>query len=148
MSHRRFHRFAFVGAAALVAVTAGCGGSDDGAEPDPTSAPAETAAAEDATTEDASTDDAADTGANAGTGVADAVGAGDALDSASIDTMAMAIGAAMGGEAEVVNDTTIRVVLDGDVEANGPMACIIADAVLTQGQTLIVAYPNGEQTCE
>lgn len=57
---------------------------------------------------------------------------------------------ALKGTAEVVDDNTIRMTFDdGSVAGVGPLrACAVGKNILDEGMTLIVAYPDGEKTCE
>lgn len=73
-----------------------------------------------------------------------------ALDSVGIGTKAFALASALGSdrEYELVNETTARIFLDGDVDTDSTMACIVVGAIIDEGETVIVVYPNGEITCE
>lgn len=57
---------------------------------------------------------------------------------------------ALKGTAEVVDDNTIRMTFDdGSVAGADPViACNVSRAILGEGMTLIVVYPDGEKTCE
>ncbi|HRB03884.1 MAG TPA: hypothetical protein PLP26_11000, partial [Ilumatobacteraceae bacterium] len=69
-----------------------------------------------------------------------------ALDSVGIGTKAFALSSALGSdrEYELVNETTARIFLDGDVDTDSTMACIVVGAIIDEGETVIVVYPNGE----
>ena len=49
---------------------------------------------------------------------------------------------------EVVDDKTLKIFVDGSAEDGFSMECTVAGAIFDDDETLIVAYPDGEVTCE
>ncbi len=57
---------------------------------------------------------------------------------------------ALGGVAELVDENTVRMTFEeGSSDGTGAMrACFVSKSMLDEGMILIVAYPDGEKTCE
>lgn len=118
-------RLVLVLAVSALALTASaCGGSDDGADESS------------GTIEIDSVDD-----------VTGALGADDAPSDVGLGTIAYALASVLGGEYELENETTIRLLLEGEFESNSVAACAIAGGVVEPGTTVIVEYRDGEMTC-
>lgn len=49
---------------------------------------------------------------------------------------------------EVVDDKTLKIFVDGSAEDGFSIECSVAGAIFDDDETLIVAYPDGEITCE
>lgn len=82
-------------------------------------------------------------GSDAGTGV------DEALDVLGLDGTADAWVIALGGgEAEVIDGTTVRITLDGgSVATDAVIACASGSALFDPSITLIAVYPDGEHVC-
>lgn len=150
ITRHRFSTALAVGVLALVAVS--CGGSDDSSSsssssPDPQEVSTDSTGV---TVDTVDTVEGGDTAAadEAAGAVAEAVGAEEVLSEVGIDTIAFALSSALGGAYEVLDETTIRLTLDGSLESDAMIACIVAGGVVQPGTTVIVNYPDGEQTCE
>lgn len=57
---------------------------------------------------------------------------------------------ALGGTAELVDEDTVRMTFEeGSSDGSGTLrACVVGKSVLDEGMILIVAYPDGEKTCD
>lgn len=95
-------------------------------------------------------DEPAVSAGSAGAGLVDAIGgdeAADMLSSVGIGAKANGLAFALGGEFEVVDETTARLILgDGTVE-DKTFDCIVVGAILDPGETVILVYPDGQATC-
>lgn len=111
-----------IAVSALALTASACGGSDDGA--DESSGTIEIDSVDDVT------------------------GADDAPSDVGLGTIAYALASVLGGEYELENETTIRLLLEGEFESNSVAACAIAGGVVEPGTTVIVEYRDGEMTCE
>lgn len=49
---------------------------------------------------------------------------------------------------EIVDDKTLKIFVDGSAESGYSFECSVAGAIIDDDETLIVAYPDGEITCE
>ena len=128
--------------ALALATAAGCGARDDDA--DLGSVPAADAPAgtePGVAPEPAPGTDAGEAGAE--------TGVDEALDVLGLDGTADAWVIALGGgEAEVVDDTTVRITLDeGSVATDAVIACASGSALFDPSITLIAVYPDGEHVC-
>lgn len=149
ITRHRFSAALAVGVLALVAVS--CGGSDDSSSsPDPQEVSTDSTGVTVDTVDTVDAVEGGDTAAadEAAGAVAEAVGAEEVLSEVGIDTIAFALSSALGGAYEVLDETTIRLTLDGSLESDAMIACIVAGGVVQPGTTVIVNYPDGEQTCE
>ena len=74
------------------------------------------------------------------------------LEATGIATKASALEVAMDLESfEVIDDTTLKIFVKSGSADDGTssiMDCAVGTAVLNEGDTLIVAYPDGEVTCD
>jgi hypothetical protein len=71
-----------------------------------------------------------------------------AIDALGIDTRMQIIADQLGGTYEVTSDTTAFLYLDGDANTDGLSVCFIVGAISSDGDRVIVAYPNGDVVCE
>lgn len=76
-------------------------------------------------------------------------GADDIVSSLGIGAKASALASALKSDRdpEIIDDTTAKIFLDGDVDVDSVMACIVVGAIIDPDETVIVVYPNGETTC-
>ena len=119
-------------------------GSDDSSGSQSTSSPTVVASGD--------TTGSGDSSGSGDGGIVEQIGgeeAGDIVSSLGIGAKASALASALGSDRdpEIIDDTTAKIFLDGDVEADSVMACIVVGAIIDQDETVIVAYPNGETTC-
>ncbi len=49
---------------------------------------------------------------------------------------------------EIIDDKTLKIYVDGSAEDDFSFECSVAGAIIDDDETLIVAYPDGEITCE
>ena len=49
---------------------------------------------------------------------------------------------------EIIDDKTLKIYVDGSAEDGFSFECSVAGAIIDDDETLIVAYPDGEITCE
>ncbi len=124
---------------ALLLILAACGGDD------PTGAPstAEASAGTSGTVASAS-DDAA------GTTVIGAPDDSDSIRDVAISPRLTGLEKALNGTAELVDEKSVRLTFEsGSVNGTGAFrACAVGPRLLDEGMILIVAYPDGEKTCE
>jgi hypothetical protein len=138
---------------ALAFLAVSCGGDDASSASASTSAPAAATESADA---DASTqpDDAVDPEIGEIDGTEDLAGAiggkelTDAMDALGIDTRMKILTDQLGGDYEVTGDSSAFIYLDGDVNTDGVMVCVIVGAISSPGDVVVVAYPNGDVVCD
>ncbi len=136
-----------IAAIALALPLAACGGddsSDDAAPP--------TIAADDATSagggadDDMTSEEAADAAADMIEGAAS--GDGDNTMGLDLETRVTALDAALDFEDHSIDGSTLTLVFgEGTVESDGMIACIGGGAVMGEGETLVLEYPDGSTTC-
>lgn len=142
-------RRSIVATVAAAALLGACGGSDD--EPATPAAPAEESTDE-ATTENPLGDgtDNAPIGVDEEGNIDFSDEIDDAIDVAGFETVAKTIAGQLDPEPDVTidgNDARFTF-SEGTVDSNAWLPCSVANALLTDGQTLTVVYPDGEQLCE
>jgi hypothetical protein len=71
-----------------------------------------------------------------------------AIDALGIDTRMKIIADQLGGTYEVTSDNTAFLYLDGDANTDGLSVCFIVGAISSEGDRVIVAYPNGDVVCD
>jgi len=119
-------------------------GSDDSSGSQSTSSPTVAASA--------NTSGSADTSGSGDGGIVEQVGgegADDIVSGLSIEAKASTLASALDSDRdpEIIDDSTAKIFLDGDVEVDGVMACIVVGAIIDPDETVIVVYPNGETNC-
>ena len=85
-----------------------------------------------------------------GTTVAAAADDQDSVRDIALDPRVTGPEVALGGTAELVDENTVRMTFEeGSSDGTGALrACVVGKSVLDEGMILIVAYPDGEKTCE
>jgi hypothetical protein len=77
-----------------------------------------------------------------------ATGEGDATMGLELETRVSAMEAALDFVDHSIDGSTLTLVFDeGTVEDDGVIACIGAGAVMGEGETLVLEYPDGTTTC-
>ena len=96
-----------------------------------------------------------DTVASASNGAVETTVAGasddpDSVRDIALDPRVTGLEVALGGTAELVDENTVRMTFEeGSSDDTGALrACVVGKSVLDVGMILIVAYPDGEKTCE
>lgn len=92
----------------------------------------------------------ASTGGDQGGGLVGAIGGQEAVDAFAelgIGAKAEGMAFALGGRYELVDDTTVRLILDDKTLDDQLFDCIVVGAILDPGETVIVVYPDGQATC-
>jgi hypothetical protein len=86
----------------------------------------------------------------AGTTVASESDDQDSVRDIALDPRVTGLEVALGGTAELVDENTVRMTFEeGSSDGTGALrACVVGKSVLDEGMILIVAYPDGEKTCE
>ncbi|MDZ7731824.1 MAG: hypothetical protein U5R31_00780 [Acidimicrobiia bacterium] len=52
-------------------------------------------------------------------------------------------------EVEIIDETTAEVTIeDGTLDGNAEFDCAAVDAVVEEGETVTLVYPDGETTCD
>jgi len=84
------------------------------------------------------------------TTVATAADDSDSIRDIDLDPRLTGLQVALGGVVELVDDNTVRMTFEeGSSAGADPIrACAVSKSVLDEGMVLIVAYPDGEKTCE
>jgi hypothetical protein len=74
----------------------------------------------------------------------------DSIRDIDLDPRLSGLEVALKGTAELVDENTVRLrFVEGSVDGVDPIKdCTVAKSILDEGMILIVAYPDGEQTCE
>jgi len=85
-----------------------------------------------------------------GTTVAVASDGSDSIRDAALGPRLTGLEVALGGVAELVDENTVRMTFEeGSSEGTGALrACAVGKNILDEGMILIVAYPDGEKTCD
>jgi hypothetical protein len=124
---------------ALLLVFTACGGDEPASSPSSTEASAGT-----------SKTVAPASAGGTGTTVAAAADDSDSIRDIALDPRLTGLEVALGGAAELVDDNTVRMTFEeGSSDGAGPLrACAVGKSVLDEGMILIVAYPDGEKTCD
>jgi hypothetical protein len=124
---------------ALLLVFTACGGDDPASSPSSTEGSAGT-----------SETVAPASAGGAGTTVAVAADDSDSIRDVALDPRLTGLEVALGGTAELVDESTVHMTFeDGSSAGADPIrACAVGKSVLDEGMILIVAYPDGEKTCE
>jgi hypothetical protein len=124
---------------AFLLVFTACGGDDPASSPSSTEASA-------GTSETVAPASAGGTG----TTVAAAADDSDSIRNVALGPRLTGLEVALGGTAELVDDNTVRMTFEeGTSDGSGPLrVCAVGKSILDEGMILIVAYPDGEKTCE
>lgn len=123
----------------LLMVFTACGGDDPASSPSSTDASAGT-----------SETVAPASAGGSGTTVAAAADDSDSIRDIALDPRMKGLEVALGGTAELVDEITVRMTFkEGSSDGSGSIrACAVGKSLLDEGMILIVAYPDGEKTCE
>lgn len=124
---------------ALLLVFTACAGDDPASSPSSTEASNGTSE----TVAPASAD-------GAGTTVAAAADDSDSIRDIDLEPRLRSLEIVLKGTAELIDENTVRMTFDdgSSAGASAIRACIAANSVLDEGMILILAYPDGEKTCE